>query len=145
MSGEAKRRASFWPEPGSVTATSTEHSHKLPRALQLCLAALVLCVLALACAVGVLLAYILDVREYRNEQFKVMREQIRVSNCDLLDQLPEGGLLTRPREKYRCGPGIPLSEYPPDVRQQLEARPTSPPISVDPPRWPETGSPPDSP
>jgi hypothetical protein len=56
-----------------------------------------------------------------------LHEQIRQSMCDLLDQLPEGGLLQRPREKYGCGPGIPLADLPPAVRDRYAPTPTPAP------------------
>lgn len=90
--------------------------------------------------------------EQRDRETQQLEQRITDAVCDLLDQLPEGGLLVRPREKYGCGPGIPLSAYPPDVQDQLRNRPnTGVPQTVAPkqettdrPAWPGTGSAPNT-
>jgi len=50
------------------------------------------------------------------------QERLRIGICDLLDQLPEGGLLDRPRAKYGCGPGIPLEELTPGEQAEVGSR-----------------------
>lgn len=66
-----------------------------------------------------LVAYVFIARESRDEQNRQTNQRINQSICDLLDQLPEGGLLERPRAKYGCGPGIPFDQLPPEVQDRL--------------------------
>jgi hypothetical protein len=165
---ESKPRRSriSWAEMGSEPIPSDVppfHSHRQPRALW----AMVFAALALLTAATVLLAiyavqdhnYVLGRGEIRDRENAALREQIRQSICDLLDQLPEGGLLDRPREKYHCGPGIPLSDLPPEVQDQIldqrgDTGPPAPEVQdpgappVEPPQPPATTgepAPPDSP
>lgn len=60
--------------------------------------------------------------EYRDREAARLEEQIRRSVCDLLDQLPEGGLLERPRTKYGCGPGIPIDQLTPEEQARLQGQ-----------------------
>jgi hypothetical protein len=85
------------------------------------------CVIATAIAVAVLLWYVQEIRQVRDQQLRDVQEQIREGQCDLLDEFPEGGLLERPRAKYGCGPGYPASELDPEQRDE------QPDIRIDPP------------
>jgi hypothetical protein len=63
--------------------------------------------------------FIVDRGEERDRQSRETNQRINDAICDLLDQLPEGPLLDRPRDKYGCGPGIPLEDLPPEQAEQL--------------------------
>lgn len=94
------------------------HSHRLPRSLLVLVA---VCIIGLLVAIVLSFAYAQQVNgrlsrleqyvqgrgDYRDQEQKRLEEKIRRSTCDLLDQLPAGGLLERPRAKYHCGPGLP--------------------------------------
>lgn len=139
------------------------HDHELPAWLLRVVWALVALVVALAAAMTLLLihdvqqqTYIEGRGEFRDQEAARLevknQERIRRAICDLLDQFPEGGLLDRPRSKYGCGPGIPLSSYPADVQDQLRDRYGDRPRAVIPqptgeprPAWPGTGSAPQTP
>lgn len=43
----------------------------------------------------------------RDRENARLREEIRQTTCDVLDQLPQSPLLDGPRQKYGCGPGLP--------------------------------------
>ena len=112
-----------------MTPPEHGHTHRLPRTL---LAMIGICIIGLLAAVVLVLLYAQNVDhrlgrleqyvqgrgEFRDQEQQRLEEQLRRSTCDLLDQLPEGGLLVQPRQKYHCGPGIP------------RAKPTSPPHSA---------------
>lgn len=67
-------------------------------------------------AVGVLLMLLIAERgEQRDRQY-----------CDLLDTLPEGGLLDRPRAVYDCGPGIPFDSLTPEEQRRITGGTASP-------------------
>ena len=51
--------------------------------------------------------------EQRDRENDAQDVRIKRAICDLLDQLPEGRLLDRPRAKYGCGPGLRPDEIPP--------------------------------
>jgi hypothetical protein len=130
-----------------VTDDPRCHSHRLPRSL---LALVVLCVLGLLA--GIVLSYVQarrtearlqvleeyvqgrgEFRDREADRLEVrLRESFRQGICDLLDQLPEGGLLERPREKYGCGPGIPLDELPPSEAARLQEERARTPSAADP-------------
>jgi hypothetical protein len=125
-------------------ATTTTHDHRLPRRVRLILIGLVVAVIGLTAAVVVTGVYVWQAAEYvqgtgeyrdaeaeRIEQ--QAQERIRRAICDLLDELPEGGLLERPRAKYGCGPGVPLAEFPPEVAERFRPEAATPPLSAAPP------------
>lgn len=138
------RRA--WPGPMSIAGVGKGHTHDLPRTLLTILKALVGAVVALLLIVGLLTYYVLQMMgyvqgrgAYRDAEADRLNERINESICDLLDQLPEGGLLDRPREKYGCGEGIPLSELPEDVRRRYQGVPS--PDAAPAPATPTTEAP----
>lgn len=113
------------------------HVHRLPKVVRLALSGLVFAVFLLLVAVGFLTVYVHQANqyvqgrgEYRDRETARLEEQIRTSICDLLDQLPEGGLLDRPREKYGCGPGIPFEDLPEDIQQRYGGQPPAPATTV---------------
>lgn len=89
---------------------------------------------------GRLEQYVQGRGEYRDQEQRRLEEQIRRSTCDLLDQLPAGGLLERPRAKYHCGPGLPLSSLPTQEQKQLHHPQTTAPPAT-PPARPSTSRP----
>ena len=70
--------------------------------------------------------------ELRDQENERLNQRINDAICDLLDQLPEGELLDRPRGKYGCGPGIALEDLPEDVRRRFDppAAPAAPATTV---------------
>lgn len=138
-----------------MTPPPSRSGDRLPRSL---LVLVSICILGLLA--GIVLSYVyaqnVDRRlgrleqyvqgrgEFRDQEQRRLEEQIRRSTCDLLDQLPQGGLLTKPRAKYHCGPGIPLASFPPSVRTQLQQRDSGPATAIataPPPDRPATGQP----
>ena len=109
------------------------HVHRMPRVFRIAVVGLVGAVFLLLVAVGLIANAVLQQQQYiegrgvqRDAENARLHEQIRQAQCDLLDQLPEGGLLEAPRTKYHCGPGIPLADLPPSVRQRYAPTPAVP-------------------
>jgi hypothetical protein len=118
---EPPRRSRFaWPtttEPATTPAGT--HDHRVKNTpLGLAFLGIVLLFLVNVGLVG----YVLVARETRDEQTRITNQRINDGICDLLDQLPEGGLLDRPRQKYGCGPGIPFEELAPEEQEQIMGR-----------------------
>jgi hypothetical protein len=142
----------------SVAGVKPGHTHELPGGLLTILKALVLVVVVLTVMVGLLTYYVFQQQAYiegrghvRDAENERTNQRINDAICDLLDQLPEGGLLDRPRERYGCGPGIPLSELPEDVRRRYTGEDGTPaptptavptPTQVPPPLAPAVPNPP---
>jgi hypothetical protein len=134
-----RRRASdrarlAWPD--EMPPECSEPAYRLPRSTRRILTALVLAVVALLLAVGTLTVFVYRQQqyvegrgEYRDAESARMeaesQERIRRAMCDLLDTLPEGGLLDRPRAKYGCGPGLPIDQLTPQERENLQRRDAS--------------------
>jgi len=123
------------------------HTHRLPPLVRAAVIGLTVAVLCLLVGLGLITAQLVKVNQYvqgKGEQRDVenarLHEQQRQGMCDLLDQLPEGGLLDRPRVKYGCGPGLPVSSLTPEEQAQLMDRtphvvaPDSDPLPPAPPR-----------
>ena len=131
MSDDQPRRSrTAWPGPLSVAGVGAGHTHELPSALRQRYRLLLLAVVALLLAVGTLTYFVYQQQQYiqgrgeqRDRENERLQEQIRRSTCDLLDQLPEGGLLDRPRQKYGCGPVYPLSDLPPELQERYAPPP----------------------
>lgn len=111
-----RRSRTYWPAPGSDD--DDHHTCHLSSQARLLLTGLCVYVIALTMTIGVMLVDSRQIRELREQQLEQIREEIRIGQCDLLDQLPEGGLLERPRAKYECGPGYPQSEIDPQQRDE---------------------------
>lgn len=77
---------------------------------------------------AVLEEYIEGRGQYRDAEADRLEARIAEGICDLLEQLPQTALLDEVRGKYGCGPGRPVEEFPPQVRQELsgQAAPPSP-------------------
>ena len=131
MSDDQPRRSrTAWPGPLSVAGVGAGHTHELPPALRQRYRLLLLAVVALLLAVGTLTYFVYQQQQYiegrgaaRDRENERTNQRINDAICDLLDQLPEGGLLERPRAKYGCGPGYPLSEVPPELQGRYAPRP----------------------
>lgn len=132
---ESRRSRRTWPGPMSVAGVEPGHEHDLPPALlarvRVLTRSLVIFGVCLAAIGTCLVLILLDRSNARDDQNERTNQRINDSICDLLDQLPEGGLLDRPRGKYHCGPGFPLSRLTPDERTQIR-RPVSPPAASTP-------------
>jgi len=103
------------------------HTHRLPPLVRVAIVGLGAAVFLLLIAVGFLTVYVYQQQQYiqgrgvqRDRENVQLQERIRMGVCDLLDQLPEGGLLERPRHKYHCGPGIPFEDLTPGEQQQVQ-------------------------
>lgn len=129
---------------------TASHTHRLPKAVRLAFIGLVAAVFLVLIGLGLMAVqvykanqYVQGRGEFRDAEAARMEaessERIRQAMCDLLDQLPEGGLLERPRAKYDCGPGIPVAELTPDEQAQLNgrARPQVAPSTPPPPASPD--------
>ena len=105
------------------------HTHRLPPMVRVAVVGLGAAVFLLLVAVGFLTVYVYQQQQYiqgkgaqRDRETAAAQERLRQGICDLLDQLPEGGLLERPRTKYHCGPGIPLDQLTPSEQAQVQGR-----------------------
>lgn len=149
MTDPAKRKSRRgWPGPMSVAGLGRGHTHDLPPSLGTILRALVVVVVVLAVMVGLLTYYVFQQQQYvqgrgefRDRENERTNQRINDAICDLLDQLPEGGLLERPRTKYGCGAGIPLSELPEDVRRRYQGEEPPAPATTTPTQDPPPLSP----
>lgn len=119
-----------------------EHSHRLPRWVRSTIIALLVCMVLLTVALAFLTVYVYQANEYVKGRGKFRdaeaeraqqqtTEQVRQSVCDVLDHLPAGGLLDPTREEYRCGPGVPVDELPPEARDQLQSFADNRPLRTD--------------
>ena len=105
------------------------HTHRLPPLVRVSIVGLGAAVFLLLIAVGFLTVYVYQQQQYiegrgqfRDRENDRTNQRINDAICDLLDQLPEGGLLERPRHKYGCGPGIPLDQLTPSEQAQVQGR-----------------------
>jgi hypothetical protein len=150
---DAEKTRRVWPLRTAPTTTPAgTHSHPLPAVMRLSLAGLVVAVLLQCAAITVLAIYVVQDHNYvigrgelRDRETVALKEQIRQSICDLLDQLPEGGLLDRPRNKYGCGPGIPLSEFPQGWQDKIRSQQPDEPATTETPAEPAPTEPPEAP
>jgi hypothetical protein len=141
---DVEKTRRVWPLRTAPTTTPAgTHSHPLPAVMRLSLAGLVVAVLLQCAAITVLAIYVVQDHNYvigrgelRDRETVALKEQIRQSICDLLDQLPEGGLLDRPRHKYGCGPGIPLSEFPQGWQDKIRSQQPDEPATTETPAEP---------
>jgi hypothetical protein len=129
VTDEPRRSRRGWPDPeppapdGDAVVPAHKHS-RVPVGI-----AYVAIVLLLVTDVLLVIGW-MDFNDYvhgkgqqRDQENARLNQRINDAICDLLDQLPEGPLLDRPREKYGCGPGIPFDQLPPDIQQQLTPAP----------------------
>jgi len=81
--------------------------------------------LAFFCIVGLFLVnagliwFILARGEARDAAEKRIRLEIHNGQCELLDAFPAAPLLDDVRHRFHCGPGRPVSDFPPEVQQNL--------------------------
>jgi hypothetical protein len=109
-----------WPLRTQETTTAAgTHDHQLPQGIFRVLIALCVFLLVLALVDAFLVLYIVGRGQVREQQIRDTREQVRESLCDVLDGLPQGGVLDLTRDRLGCGPGMPLESYPPDIQKQL--------------------------
>jgi hypothetical protein len=120
-----------WPLHTLETTTPAgTHSHKLPQGVFRILIALSVFMLVLAVVDAVLVLYIIGRGQVREAQIEETRRDVREQLCDVLDGLPQGGVLDLTRSKLDCGPGLPLSSFPPDIQRQFTPAPTQPSAPV---------------
>lgn len=87
---------------------------------------------------AVLEQYVSGKGAQRDRENAALNDRITQAICDLLDQLPAGGLLDQPRTKYGCGPGLPPTRVTPGAYRTT----TSPaPTAATPRASPTTTSP----
>lgn len=124
-----------WPTPMSTAGVGEGHTHELPEDLvervqslyQRVRRATVINIINLLLVGGMVVFLALFIQNRgvdRDRQNADTNQRINDAICDLLDQLPEGGLLDRPRAKYQCGPGIPLDLLSPEEQAQIGSRTT---------------------
>jgi hypothetical protein len=71
--------------------------------------------------------------EYRDQEQARMQQELNDLACGMLDTLPEDQPLLRPmRDKYHCGPGVPISELPPEIQRELGFTDAAPTIEPQP-------------
>jgi hypothetical protein len=108
-----------WPMRTQATTTSAgTHDHGMPRWLICCLIVMMIVELMIIVIIWLLVQRQQTLSHYRNQETARTRQEMRDGFCDLLDQFPQSALLDAPRQKYHCGPGIPVSQLPPAIRQQ---------------------------
>lgn len=132
--GRRRSREHWTDSMEAEPANPPAHVHRLPPVIRIAGVGLTIAVaLVIVALVLVGLAvyqadqYVKGRGEYRDQENARTNERINRAMCDLLDQLPEGGLLERPRTKYHCGPGIPLEQLTPQEQAQVRGRGAPPP------------------
>lgn len=126
-----RRSRRAWPLRTQETTTSAgTHDHKLPQSIFRVVIALAVFLLVLAVVDAVLVLYIIGRGQVREQQIEQTRRDVREQLCDVLDGLPQGGVLDLTRSKLDCGPGMPLSSFPPDIQRQFTPAPTQPSAPV---------------
>lgn len=112
-----------WPGPMSTAGVGEGHSHEWPapllRRVRLLTRAVVIFGVCLAVFVYLFVSLIQSRSAERRAQNDRIQQEIRDSWCTALDTFPEGGELDDLRVQYDCGPGIPLSDLPPDQADRL--------------------------
>lgn len=117
-------------ENGTVPLPTEAHLCQIPRWLRRLVVALAVLATLQTVGLGLSAVYIYQQQqyvegrgEYRDREALRIEEEtsdlLRRGICDLLDQLPEGGLLERPRVKYGCGPGIPFDSLTPEEQDRI--------------------------
>lgn len=127
---DRRRSRIAWPTRTEPTTTPAgTHDHRQSNG-PLLMAFLCIALLFLA-NVG-LIWYILARGEARDETESQIRNAIREDWCEALDGFPaENYWLDGLREKYDCGPGRPIADYPAEVQQQLNGTlPAVPPSTA---------------
>jgi hypothetical protein len=120
-----------WPlRTQATTTTAGTHDHQLPQGIFRVLIALCVFLLVLAVVDAFLVLYIVGRGQVREAQIEETRRDVREQLCDVLDGLPQGGVLDLTRSKLDCGPGLPLSSFPPDIQRQFTPAPTQPSAPV---------------
>jgi hypothetical protein len=79
-----------------------------------------------------LVAYVIVAKQNRDAAQEQVQREIRDSWCQALDGFPQGNPFLDPlRKQYHCGPGMPITAYPPEVQNQLRTpAPTQPSAPV---------------
>jgi len=127
-----------WPIRTRPTTTAAgTHDHQLPQGIFRVLIALCVFLLVLAVVDAFLVLYIVGRGQVREAQIEQTRRDVREQLCDVLDGLPQGGVLDLTRSKLDCGPGIPFDQLPPEIQQQLTPSPARQPTTQ--PSEPVTG------
>jgi hypothetical protein len=85
------------------------------------------CIAMLTVAVAGIMIYLLSKSAQRDQQIEDTNQEVRKAICQLLDGLPAGGVLDVSRAQFGCGPGTPIDQFPPEVRQQFSPSPTPAP------------------
>lgn len=159
------RSRAFWPAPLGRREPRPHpeddkgkpyHSHRQPRLLWVIV---FVCIIVLGMICGLLMAYSVRVdgrlaalEEYVEGRGEARdreaaraeaesKERNRQLACDMADKFPEGGGLDRLREAYGCGPGIPISELPPEEQKDIAERRRSDVAPAPAPALPEELSP----
>jgi hypothetical protein len=140
------RSRTGWADP--MDEEPSVHTCRLPRVVRLAMIGMVLAQLLTIVALGFSVAYDYQQQqyiegrgEYRDREATRLEagaeEQDRRTACRILDAFPAGGYLDAVRERFACGPGIPLDQLPADLRARITPSTPTPSSSTFPPR---TGS-----
>lgn len=137
MATKPRRSRTAWPGPTSKAGLEPGHTHNLPRGFRIIVKAQTAAIVALLLAVAVLSWFVWDQQAYiegkgeeRDRETVELNERINGAICALLDRLPEGGVLERPRREYGCGPGIPLDDLPPDEADRIREQRGQPAVAA---------------
>lgn len=135
-----------WPDrrkPPDFEYAPVTHAHELSTGLRVVLIIIGVYMLLITAGLGLVAfysyqdhEYVMGRGEYRDLEATRQDDQFRQGICDVLDGLPESRVLEGTRNKYGCGPGIPVDQLPPEVANELAFRaPPEPPARMhkDPP------------
>jgi hypothetical protein len=114
----------------TIAGLGPGHTHRLTRRASIIAKAAAVLALAMTCAVVGLYWYVL----WSDEYAKAQREETRRSICEVLEAFPSTALLDQVRKEQGCGPGRPLSDFPPEIQREFAPPPSPAPPA--PPRWP---------
>lgn len=103
----------------ATTTPAGTHSHKLPRSWLAAYVGVAAVEILLAALILLVVMWVVGLRADRLAEQQKQHEETRQAICSLLDQFPPSALLDGPRQKFGCGPGTPLDQLPPSVRQQF--------------------------
>lgn len=141
MTDEKPRRSRHaWPEkPAPPREVTPAHSHRQPRLpwaiTYACLALIVVAVSLLTFYMVRFNEYVEGRGQYRDAEAARQQEEYaelnRQTACALLDGLPQGPLLDPLRERFGCGPGIPIGDLPAEAQANLRDYADRLPLTTD--------------
>ena len=109
------RSRTFWPAPLTVAGVGEGHDHKLTGRWKLGVTLAVVILATNVALSGLLFWYVLLSEQYAADQ----RQDVRDAICDVLEQFPPGPVMDDVRDRNGCGPGRPVDDFPPEVRDRI--------------------------